>query len=90
MIDVFTLSVEEMASKIKEGQLTSVEVCEQYIERINKFEKDIKAWAHFDKKILLEIFKGIMPFLGIVIFGMFLMYMFPAIALWLPDVLFAD
>ena len=25
MIDIFSLSVEEMASKIKEGQLTSVE-----------------------------------------------------------------
>ena len=54
MIDIFSLSVEEMALKIKDGQLTSVEVCEQYIERINKFEKDIKAWVHFDKKILLE------------------------------------
>ena len=54
MIDIFSLSVEEMASKIKDGQLTSVEVCEKYIERINKFEKDIKAWAHFDKKVLLE------------------------------------
>ena len=54
MIDIFSLSVEEMASKIKEGQLTSIEVCEKYVERINKFEKDIKAWAHFDKKILLE------------------------------------
>ena len=39
---------------------------------------------------LMEIFAGIMPFLGIVIFAMFLMYMFPAIALWLPEVLFAD
>ena len=54
MIDIFSLSVEEMASNIKKGQLTSVEVCEQYIDRINKFEKDIKAWAHFDRKILLE------------------------------------
>ena len=54
MIDIYSLSVEEMASKIKDGQLTSVEVCEKYIERINKFEKDIKAWAHFDKKVLLE------------------------------------
>ena len=43
-----------------------------------------------DQIELIEIFKGIMPFLGIVIFGMFLMYMFPGIALWLPDVLFAD
>ena len=54
MIDIFSLSVEEMALKIKEGQLTSVEVCEKYIERIDKFEKHIKAWAHFDKKILIE------------------------------------
>ena len=54
MIDIFSLSVEEMASQIKGGQLTSVEVCEKYIERINKFEKDIEAWAHFDKKVLLE------------------------------------
>ena len=54
MIDIFSLSVEEMASQIKGGQLTSIEVCEKYIERIDKFEKDIKAWAHFDKKVLLE------------------------------------
>jgi len=39
---------------------------------------------------LMEIFRGIMPFLGIVIFAMVLMYMFPGIALWLPDTLFAN
>ncbi len=39
---------------------------------------------------LMEIFRGIMPFLGIVIFAMFLMYLFPGIALWLPDTLFAN
>ncbi|MDC0439295.1 TRAP transporter large permease subunit [Candidatus Pelagibacter sp.] len=39
---------------------------------------------------LMQIFAGIMPFLGIVIFAMFLMYMFPGIALWLPETLFAD
>ena len=54
MIDIFSLIIEEMASKIKDGQLTSVEVCEKYIERIHKFEKEIKAWAHFDRKVLLE------------------------------------
>ena len=43
MIDIFSLKVEEIASKIKDAQLTSVEVCEKYIERINKFEKDVKA-----------------------------------------------
>jgi len=54
MTDIFSLSLEELAKKIKEAELTSVEVCEKYIERINKFEKDVKAWAHFDKKVLLE------------------------------------
>ena len=37
---------------------------------------------------LIEIFRGIMPYLGIVIFSMMLMYQFPGIALWLPDYLF--
>ena len=54
MIDIFSLKVEEIASKIKDTQLTSVEVCKQYIEKINKFEKDIKAWVNFDQKLLLE------------------------------------
>ncbi len=54
MTDIFSLSLEELAEKIKSGQLLSVEVCEKYIDRIKKFEKDVKAWAHFDKKVLLE------------------------------------
>ena len=41
-----------------------------------------------DKIQLVEIFKGLMPYLGIVIFCMFLMYQFPGIALWFPDYLF--
>ena len=39
---------------------------------------------------LMDIFRGIMPFLGIVIFAMVLMYIFPGIALWLPETLFAN
>jgi len=37
---------------------------------------------------LVEIFKGIMPYLVIVIFCMVMMYQFPGLALWLPDYLF--
>ncbi|NDR57162.1 TRAP transporter large permease [Aliiruegeria sabulilitoris] len=37
---------------------------------------------------LMEIFRGIIPYLGIVILCMVLMYQFPGIALWLPDALF--
>ena len=54
MTDIFSLKVEDIVSKIKDAQLTSVEVCQKYIERIDKFEKDVKVWAHFDKKLLLE------------------------------------
>ena len=54
MTNIFSLSLEELAEKIKSGQLTSVEACQTYIERIKKFDKDIKAWAHFDRKVLLE------------------------------------
>ncbi len=37
---------------------------------------------------LIEIFKGLMPYLAIVVLCMVLMYQFPGIALWLPDYLF--
>ncbi len=43
-----------------------------------------------DQIELMDIFKGIMPYLGIVIFSMVLMYQFPGIALWLPDYLFGE
>jgi tripartite ATP-independent transporter DctM subunit len=39
---------------------------------------------------LMEIFRGIMPYLGIVILTMGLMYIFPGIALWFPDYLFGE
>ena len=41
-----------------------------------------------DKIELMDIFRGIMPYLAIVIGVMVLMYLFPGIALWLPDYLF--
>ena len=41
-----------------------------------------------DQIELVEIFKGIFPYLVIVISSMVLLYQFPGIALWLPDYLF--
>ena len=41
-----------------------------------------------DQIELVEIFKGILPYLVIVISSMVLLYQFPGIALWLPDYLF--
>ncbi len=41
-----------------------------------------------DQIELIEVFKGILPYLAIVIFSMVLLYQFPGIALWLPEYLF--
>ena len=59
MNEIFSQSVENLALKIKNSELTSVELCEKYIERIDEFEKEVKAWAFFDKKILLEKAKAV-------------------------------
>ena len=49
MIDIFSLTTNKLIEKLKEGEISSVEVCTLYIERIEKFEKDVKAWEFFDK-----------------------------------------
>ncbi len=54
MINIFSLSTNELVAKMRDGQISSVEVCKAYIARIDKFEKDVKAWNFFDKKTLLE------------------------------------
>jgi TRAP-type mannitol/chloroaromatic compound transport system permease large subunit len=38
---------------------------------------------------LNQIFSGMMPFMAIQIFAIFLLYMFPGVGLWLPSVLYA-
>ena len=47
MIDVSSLSAYELSLKLKSGEISSVDLCKSYIERIKKFEKDIQA---FQKK----------------------------------------
>ena len=37
---------------------------------------------------LLEIYKGMMPFMGLQMLGVMLVYFFPQIVLWLPKALF--
>ena len=54
MMDIFKLTITKLVHQLREGQISSVDACSQYIERIEKFEKDVKAWAHFSKKLLLE------------------------------------
>ena len=54
MTNIFSLPVHQLAEKIKKSELSSTELCKNYIEQIDKFEKDVKAWVHLDKKLLLE------------------------------------
>ena len=37
---------------------------------------------------LMQIFKGVMPFLSMIILCMVLLYTFPQIAFWLPDLVY--
>ena len=54
MIDIFSLSVEELALKIKDAQITSVEVCEKYIERIDKFDQIYLFFRYTFRKLQLK------------------------------------
>ena len=46
MIDIFSLTTNELVAQIREGEISSVEVCKAILKN-RKFEKDVKAWAHF-------------------------------------------
>jgi TRAP-type mannitol/chloroaromatic compound transport system permease large subunit len=37
---------------------------------------------------LIEIFKGVMPFLSMVLLAMVILYSFPEIAMWLPKIVY--
>ncbi len=37
---------------------------------------------------LMDIFKGVMPFLSMILLAMVIMYVFPGVALWLPEVFY--
>ena len=54
MIEVSSSSAYELSLKLKSGEITSIDLCKSYIDRIKKFEKDVKAWQFFDEKLLLE------------------------------------
>ena len=54
MIDVSSLSAYELSIKLQSGEITSVELCNAYLDRIKEFEKDVQAWQFIDKKLLIE------------------------------------
>jgi len=46
------LSAKQIIDKIKNSELSSIEVANSFIERIEEFEKKVHAWAFFDKKFI--------------------------------------
>jgi Asp-tRNA(Asn)/Glu-tRNA(Gln) amidotransferase A subunit family amidase len=54
MKEISSLSAYQLSLKIKSGEISSVEVCNNYLERVDKFEKDVQAWQFLDKKLLLN------------------------------------
>ena len=54
MIDVTSLSAYELSQKLYSGEISSVDLCTAYLDRIKKFEKDVQAWQFIDKKLLIE------------------------------------
>ena len=56
MSNVLSISAIELVEKLKSGEISCVDACKEYIKRIDKFDKDVKAWAFFDKELLLENF----------------------------------
>ena len=54
MIDVTSLSAFELSQKLHSGEISSVDLCTAYLDRIKKFEKDVQAWQFIDKKLLIE------------------------------------
>ena len=54
MNNIVSLTANELVGKLKSGEISCEEVCKAFIERVDKFEKEVKAWAYIDKKNILE------------------------------------
>ena len=48
------LSASELSKGISTGDILSEDLVKSYIGRIKKFDKTIKAWAHFDAQYILD------------------------------------
>ena len=49
MSNILSISAIELVEKLKSGEVSCVDACKEYIKRIDKFDKDIKAWAFLIK-----------------------------------------
>ena len=54
MSDPCLLSALELSNLLSKGDITADELAKSYLKRIEKFEKDVKAWAFFDPNFVLK------------------------------------
>jgi Asp-tRNA(Asn)/Glu-tRNA(Gln) amidotransferase A subunit family amidase len=54
MNNLISIPANELVVKLKSGEVSCLDLCNAYLERIKKYEKDVKAWAYIDKKTILE------------------------------------
>ena len=54
MSELCFLSAVELTELIQTGKIKSEDLAKSYIERYDKFEKKVKAWAHYDKNFILK------------------------------------
>ncbi len=54
MDNIVSLPAIELVDKLKSGEISCLEACEAFLDRVKKYEKDVKAWAYIDKKSILE------------------------------------
>ena len=54
MSELYSLSGLELSNLISKGEIKAKELAQSYIKRIEKFDKDVKAWAFFDPNFILK------------------------------------
>lgn len=54
MIDIKKLTILQASELLKDGSLTSLELCSQYLKRIEEVEDKVKAFVHLDKNSILH------------------------------------
>ena len=54
MTEPCLLSALELSNLLSKGDITADELAKSYLKRIEKFEKDVKAWAFFDPNFVLK------------------------------------
>ena len=54
MSELCLLSALELSNLLSKGDIKAEDLAKSYLKRIEKFDKDVKAWAFFDPNFILK------------------------------------